>query len=79
MRPNKIYIFRISSTRSTKWCKNLSQNFQHSTIISQGSRNCNQLDKSIITNSSCMDNYDNEIFYHMPKKQTAEGTISSAF
>ncbi len=59
--------------------KNLSQNFQHSTIISQGSRNCNQLDKSIITNSSCMDNYDNEIFYHMPKKQTAEGTISSAF
>ncbi len=28
MRPNKIYIFRISSTRSTKWCKNLSQIFQ---------------------------------------------------
>ena len=27
MRPNKIYIFRISSTRSTKWCKNLSQIF----------------------------------------------------
>ena len=59
--------------------KNPIQNFQHSTIISQGSRNFNQLDKSIITNSSCMDNYDNEIFYHMPKKQTAEGTISSAF
>jgi len=28
MRPNKIYIFRISSTRSTKWCKNLSQIFE---------------------------------------------------
>ncbi len=27
MRPNKIYIFRMSSTRSTKWCKNLSQIF----------------------------------------------------
>jgi hypothetical protein len=27
MRPNKICIFRISSTRSAQWCKNLSQNF----------------------------------------------------
>ena len=26
--PTNIYIFRISSMRSTKWCKNLSQNFQ---------------------------------------------------
>jgi len=26
-RPNKIYVFRINSTRSTKWCKNLSQIF----------------------------------------------------
>ena len=24
-RPNKIYIFRISSARSTKWCENLRQ------------------------------------------------------
>jgi hypothetical protein len=28
MRPNKIYIFRTDSTRSKKWCKNLSQNFK---------------------------------------------------
>lgn len=61
--------------------KNSIQKFQHSTIVSQGSRNFNNLDKSIITNSSCMDNYDNEIFYHMPKKQASEVTsqISSAF
>ena len=61
--------------------------FQNSKLSSQTPKPFNPTDKNLLNSTSCLDagvidNYDNEIFYHMPKKfggTDVTSQISSAF